>query len=260
MYFGSLIQKWIMMKHILLPLFLLCSLFVFSQDKEADVKKLIFEKDSLFWVAYNNCNVEAMGSVLTDDVEFYHDKGGATIGRDTMMKVIKMNLCSNDSFRLRRAPVKGTVNVYVMNKNNVPYGAIISGQHVFYVNQKGKQEFLDGLARFAQLWLLKDGEWKMSRILSYDHGPAPQNIIREEKPVTAAVLNKHAGKYKGSLSIEVLNDNGVLKLNADGKEYLLHPASDDVYFVMDRDLEFVFSPKKLTIKEHGAVVEEAIRL
>jgi len=57
-----------------------------------------------------------------------------------------------------------------------------------------------------------------------------------------------------------LNDNGVLKLNAEGKEYILHPSSDDVYFVNDRDLEFIFSPKKLTIKEHGAVVEEAVRL
>ena len=249
-----------MMKHILLPVFLLSSLFVFSQEKEADVKQLIFKKDSLFWVAYNYCNTEAMDSSFTDDVEFYHDKGGASFGRDTLMKIFKKNLCSSDSFRLRREPVKGTVNVYVMTKNNIPYGALISGQHVFYINQKGKQEYIDGLAKFAQLWLLKDGSWKMSRILSYDHSPAPQNMIREEKPVSAAVLNKHAGKYKGSLSIEVLNDNGVLKLNAEGKEYILHPSSDDVYFVNDRDLEFIFSPKKLTIKEHGAVVEEAVRL
>jgi len=164
------------MKYVTLPLLLSVSLFSFSQTDE-QVKQLIFEKDSLFWVAYNNCNVEAMGSWLTDDVEFYHDKGGPSIGRDTLMAIIKKNLCGNNDFRLRRAALKRTVNVFVMHSSNKVYGAIISGQHVFYVNEKGKKEFLDGLARFMQLWIIKDGQWKMSRILSYDHGEAPANIM-----------------------------------------------------------------------------------
>ena len=164
------------MKCITLTLFLSVSLFSFSQTDE-QVKQLIIENDSLFWIAYNNCNVETMGSWLTDDVEFYHDKGGPSIGRDTLMAVIRKNLCGNNDFRLRRAAVKGTVNVFVMHSSNKVYGVIISGQHVFYVNEKGKKEFLDGLARFTQLWILKDGQWKMSRILSYDHGDAPANIM-----------------------------------------------------------------------------------
>lgn len=168
-----------MMRYILLPLFLSITLFSFSQTDD-QVKQLIFQKDSLFWVAYNNCDVQKMDAVFTDDVEFYHDKGGPSFGRDTLMSIIKKNLCSNNNFRLRRAAVKGTVNVFVMHNGDKVYGAIISGQHVFYVNEKGKTEFLDGLARFAQLWLLKDGQWKMSRILSYDHGPAPKNIMDEK--------------------------------------------------------------------------------
>ena len=118
-----------------------------------------------------------MTSVISDDVEFYHDMGGVTLGRDSLMMSIKKNLCGNDNFRLRRAPVKGTVAVYVMKKDKVPYGAIISGQHVFYVNEKGNKEYLSGLARFSQLWILRDGAWKMTRILSYDHGPAPKDIM-----------------------------------------------------------------------------------
>lgn len=165
------------MRYLILSFFLAGSLTAFSQDTEVQVKQTIFEKDSLFWIAYNRCDVEGMTSVISDDVEFYHDMGGVTMGRDSLMMTIKKNLCSNDHFRLRRAPVKGTVQVYVMKKNGVPYGAIISGQHVFYVNEKGKKEFLDGLARFSQLWILKDGVWKMTRILSYDHGPAPKDIM-----------------------------------------------------------------------------------
>jgi len=168
------------MKYLLLSFFLSGSLITYSQITEEQVKQTIVEKDSLFWIAYNKCDVEGMTSVLSDDVEFYHDMGGVTMGRDSMMMTTKKNLCGNDNFRLRRAPVKGTVKVYVMKNNKVPYGAIISGQHVFYVNEKGNKEYLDGLARFSQLWILKDGVWKMTRILSYDHGPAPKDIMDEK--------------------------------------------------------------------------------
>ena len=167
------------MRYIILSLTLLVSLFSFSQTDD-QVKQTIFQKDSLFWIAYNSCDIQGMGAFLTDDIEFYHDKGGPSFGRDTLMGIIKKNLCSNDSFRLRRVAVKGTVNVYPMRSNDKVYGAIISGQHVFYINEKGKKEYRDGLARFADLWVLKDGQWKMSRILSYDHGEAPKNIMDEK--------------------------------------------------------------------------------
>lgn len=163
----------------MLLLLLFTALFSYSQTDEK-VKQLIFQKDSLFWVAYNNCDVASMGSVLTDDVEFYHDKGGPSISRDTFVAAISKNLCGNDNFRLRRAAVKGTVNVFVMRKGDNVYGAIISGEHVFYVNEKGKKEFLDGHAKFAQLWILNNGEWKMSRILSYDHHEAAKDIQVEK--------------------------------------------------------------------------------
>jgi hypothetical protein len=163
-----------MMKYIVLQLLISVSLSCFSQSDE-QVKQLIFQKDSLFWVAYNKCDVTGMGSVLTDDVEFYHDKGGPSISRDTLMGVMKKNLCGNDNFRLRRAAVKNSVNVFVMRGNDKVYAAIISGEHVFFVKEKDKKEYLDGRARFTQLWVLKDGQWKMSRILSFDHHEAPKD-------------------------------------------------------------------------------------
>jgi hypothetical protein len=43
---------------------------------------------------------------------------------------------------------------------------------VFYIKEAGRDEFLDGHAKFTHVWLLKDGAWKMSRVLSYSHGPA----------------------------------------------------------------------------------------
>jgi hypothetical protein len=76
------------MRYSILPLFLLISLLSFSQTDD-QVKQLIFQKDSLFWVAYNNCNIQNMDAALTDDIEFYHDKGGPSFGRDTLMTIIR---------------------------------------------------------------------------------------------------------------------------------------------------------------------------
>ena len=132
----------------------------------------IIAKDAAFWVAYNKCDVPAFRPMFTDDVEFYHDKSGPTVGLDNFMNALKTGLCGNPDLYLRREAVPNTVKVFPMEKTGVIYGAIISGEHVFYVNQKGKAEFLDGRAKFMQLWTVKDGVWKMSRILSYDHGPA----------------------------------------------------------------------------------------
>jgi hypothetical protein len=59
-----------------------------------------------------------------------------------------------------------------MHANGKLYGAVISGEHLFYNTTKGGPEALAGRARFTHMLLLKDGAWKMSRVLSYDHGPA----------------------------------------------------------------------------------------
>src|SRR3990167_4696436 len=149
-----------------------CFSYSFAQTGTDSLEKIILLKDSLFWIAYNNCDVGTMKQFFTDDVEFYHDRGGLTKGLQGLTAGIEKNLCSNDNFKLRREAVEGTVEVFPLTGSGVIYGAIISGEHVFYVIERGKEERLDGLAKFAQIWILKDGTWKMSRVLSYDHGPA----------------------------------------------------------------------------------------
>ena len=140
------------------------------EDKKVTVT--ILHLDSLFWKTYNDCKTEKSGQFLADDVKFYHDKGGITNGREALVASIRDNVCGNKNSRLRREAVEGTVKVYPLRNGSTIYGAIISGEHVFYVIETGKPEMKDGLARFTQVWLLKNNEWKMYDILSYDHGPA----------------------------------------------------------------------------------------
>ena len=143
-----------------------------AADTPGDVSGAVLQRDGLFWKAYNACDVKGMAEFFTEDVEFYHDRGGVTLGHPALVAALREGLCSNPSSTLRREAVDGTVHVFPLKKNDVVYGAILSGEHVFYVKEKGKPEFLDGRAKFTDLWMLKDGTWKMSRILSFDHGPA----------------------------------------------------------------------------------------
>jgi hypothetical protein len=159
---------------------LFCSRTLLAQTTAQNITAIILHEDSLFWQAYNNCDTARFKQFFTQDVEFYHDKGGLTTGIDDMVLSMKNGLCSNDSLRIRRAALPETVQVYPLAKSNVIYAAIISGDHIFYIWGKGKKETLSGLAKFMDLWVLKDGKWKMARILSYDHGPATPERMKKK--------------------------------------------------------------------------------
>ena len=88
-----------------------------------------------------------------------------------MISSIEKNLCGPD-FRLRRHAIASTQGLHLLKSADTVYGALITGEHEFYIIPTGKPERLDGHASFANLWLLKDGQWKLARVFSYDHGPA----------------------------------------------------------------------------------------
>jgi hypothetical protein len=163
------------MKSVLLTVTLLLSITIIRHayaQQNVQLSQTILSLDSVFWQAYNQCDVDKMETFFTSDVEFYHDKGGLTVTADSLFKSIRKGLCGNENWRLRREVIPGTLTVYPLNN----YGAILSGEHLFYVNEKGKKEYLDGIARFTHVWRFKDNVWKMHRVLSYDHGPAAERI------------------------------------------------------------------------------------
>ena len=150
-----------------------------AQTAQEKLTTAILEKESGFWAVYNTCDLESLRGFFAGDVEFYHDKGGVTVGIGGMMESIKTNLCGSSNSRLRREAVVGTTNVFPLQRGKEIYGAIMSGEHVFYITTKGKPEFLDGRANFTHVWLLKNGEYKMARILSFDHRPAVSPKVRK---------------------------------------------------------------------------------
>lgn len=137
-------------------------------SSQTDLFNQIQKLDSALFSLVYNCDKEKIESFFTEDLEFYHDKGGLTTTRAAFMENQQKNFCGERPFYLRREVVPGTMKVFPMNN----YGAVQSGEHVFYVRNAEGKEVLDGKARYTHLWKFKDGHWRLSRVISYDHGPA----------------------------------------------------------------------------------------
>ena len=126
----------------------------------------------LFETFFLGCDPARLRSMLAPDVEFYHDKGGFVFHSADEMVAGYAKMCeakkAPDAWRSRRELVAASLAV-----DPVPgYGAMEAGEHLFYERQGDGPEKLVGRARFAMVWKLDGADWKLSRILSYGHGPA----------------------------------------------------------------------------------------
>ena len=126
----------------------------------------------LFGLFFGGCDPARLRTMLADDLEFYHDKGGFVFRSADAMIADYSKQCAErakpDAWRSRRELVRSTLVV-----DPVPgYGAMEAGDHLFYERKGDGPEKLAGKARFAMVWKWQDGQWKLSRVLSYGHGPA----------------------------------------------------------------------------------------
>jgi hypothetical protein len=118
--------------------------------------------DTKLFDAYNHCDLKAFGSMLSDDLEFYHDKTGLSTGRQALVDGVKNNICG----KVTRELVPGTLEVYPIFN----YGAVEIGVHRFHHPGHETAESI-GEAKFIHLWQNKDGVWKITRVVSFDHHP-----------------------------------------------------------------------------------------
>jgi len=103
-----------------------------------------------------------MGSMVAEDLEFYHDQTGLSVGRQSLIDGVKNNICG----KVQRELVAGSLEVYPIKG----YGAVEIGVHRFsHPGDPGNA----GEAKFVQLWQLKDGSWKLTRVISFDHNSTP---------------------------------------------------------------------------------------
>ena len=155
---------------ILLIIFAFSTLPIFSQ-KDFNQEQLFAElkaQDSLlFGLGYNQCDTSLLRKLVSDDFEFYHDQGGLMESKEMFLNGIP-NLC-NMNYKPTRVLREGSMEVFPLFNNGKLYGAIQRGVHEFYGEEEGKEKYLTSTAIFTHVWMLEDGNWRVRRILSYNH-------------------------------------------------------------------------------------------
>jgi len=131
-----------------------------SINSQTELDKTIATLDAALFDAYNRCDLEKFGSFIADDVEFYHDQGGVTLGKEDLIASVRKNICG----KVSRELLPRTIQVYHMKG----YGAVEMGVHRFHHPGHDDTEPV-GEGKFIQLWRYKDGAWKITRVISYDH-------------------------------------------------------------------------------------------
>lgn len=134
------------------------------EKKVALTEKALFSKvaklDSALFAAYNSKNLELMKTFFTKDLEWYQDNGGL-INYEQVFK--NFQSIFNRDYDLKRNLVEESLEVHPIEG----YGAIEVGRHQFKHVENGKLEV--GTFKFLMIWKNDNGNWKISRVVSYDH-------------------------------------------------------------------------------------------
>jgi uncharacterized protein DUF4440 len=119
--------------------------------------------DTKLFDAYNHCDLATLASLVSEDLEFYHDKTGLARGRQSFIDSIKNNICG----KVSRELVPQTLQVYPI----AHYGAVEIGTHRFH--HPGHKNDV-GEAQFIMLWHNQGDAWQITRVISFDHRPLSQ--------------------------------------------------------------------------------------
>lgn len=153
--------------HLILYLILALAFFNTSiaQEKKAaptsaELYKEIEQMDEIMFEAFNKKDFEKFKSLFNEDLEWFQDNGGLLSYEIVFTNF--SNMFKNEN-KLTRKLVKGTLEVHPVKD----YGAIEIGVHEFRHMENGKEEI--GTFKFLMIWQKKDNQWKIARVISYDH-------------------------------------------------------------------------------------------
>lgn len=155
----------------MIPMINVIMLFIFFLSKEAAaqtnsealrmdaLKTEILKMDSLlFDVAFNQCDAAQFKKIIADDVEFYDDRFGLNVSKENEIKSLNAK-CARPEKLTRK------LNSCTIDKLG-DFGAVQIGEHTFYIDDKP-----EGTGKFIHIWERKDNDWKLKRIVSYEHRP-----------------------------------------------------------------------------------------
>jgi Domain of unknown function (DUF4440) len=120
----------------------------------------IVHMDSVYFNAYNNCDMDKQAAIYADSIEFYHDGSGLETSKKELLKAIKENICG----KVTRELVKGSIEVYAIPD----FGAIEMGLHKF-INHAANNA-LSKPDKFVIVWRHLNNQWRIYRVISLHGG------------------------------------------------------------------------------------------
>jgi ketosteroid isomerase-like protein len=252
-----------MKKLTILPLiFASLAIQLFGQSS-GELYETIARMDSSYFAAQNNCDLKKYESFLAKDFEFYHDKVGLTPSLKNEMVDMAI-FCGEQRKRqpLRREMTEGTLRVYPIND----YGALEFCDHVFYLQISDGTEKLVGRGKMTAIWKLENDQWKLARIISYDHQPLSEVELEDN------ILDLYVGNYELPGRIVNIKKEGHLLRVTDiqngekGWTKELFPESENVFYLNYENVQYEFLKDgtteivKLVIYENGKKIEEASKM
>ena len=151
-------------------LFLVFVFTIFYQSARAQERKVaptsqeLFDQvaklDSTLFAAFNTQDMDKFKALFTEDLEWFQDNGGLLSYQTVFTNFGNMFRQEN---KLTRELMPGSLEVHPIKD----YGAIEIGSHRFRHFENGKEE--TGTFRFLMIWHNENGQWRISRVVSYDH-------------------------------------------------------------------------------------------
>ncbi|MEL7120356.1 MAG: nuclear transport factor 2 family protein [Bacteroidota bacterium] len=232
-------------------------------EQSTELFKTIAKMDRLYFSAQNACDLAKYASFLSEDFEFFHDKGGFTASKEDEMADMAI-FCGEEQRRrqpLRRELTKGTMKVFPMDN----YGALEHCDHVFYLQINDGTEKVVGSGKMTALWKLENEEWKLTRIISYDHQPLAEIELPDE------TLDEYVGDYELPDRIVNIKKEGKLLRATDitdgkpGWNTELFPEADNMFYFKYENVQYEFTKsgnkiEMLNIYENGKLFEAAKRI
>jgi len=133
-----------------------------SQDKyvykisSQELYNAIAHMDSVYFNAYNTCDMDMQAAIYADSIEFYHDRGGLMTSKKDLLAALKANICG----KVTRVLVPGSIEVYPIGT----WGAVEIGLHRFINHQESETPSKPD--KFIVIWRHRDNKWQITRVVS----------------------------------------------------------------------------------------------
>ncbi|MDN4055065.1 nuclear transport factor 2 family protein [Massilia sp. YIM B02763] len=132
-----------------------------TQSREQLTAEIV-AADARLFEGLNRRDIGRLKSGFSPRLEFYHDRSGVT-GYAENIAIFEKNFAA--PARVRREAMPETVEVFPTG----PDHAMHIGKHRFCNKPSPAEPESCGVYRFSMVWERDGGQWKLLRVLSYDH-------------------------------------------------------------------------------------------